>query len=127
VRHEIVVSDGSSYHICARLDTLETYFDSRIDLLERRFKQHSDRWKRKAGYALKRTTSEALKRTKTPTELTRLYDERSKEIEVEMAKIKKKFQKRMSTVQEAWESATVVRTREKVSRTLSIILVDILP
>ncbi|QRV76620.1 membrane protein [Ceratobasidium sp. AG-Ba] len=97
------------------LDTLETYFDSRIDLLERRFKQHSDRWKRKAGIALKRTTSEALKRTKTPTaELSRLYDERSKEFEVELAKYKQKLQDRMSTVQKAWESATVVRTREKV-------------
>ncbi|CAE6463091.1 unnamed protein product [Rhizoctonia solani] len=106
------------------LDTLETYFDSRIDLLERRFKQHSDRWKRKAGYALKRTTSEALKRTKTPTgELSRLYDERSKEIEVELAKIKQKFQKRMGTVQEAWESATVVRTREKVSFFYGVMMV----
>ncbi|KAF8761274.1 hypothetical protein RHS01_00803 [Rhizoctonia solani] len=105
------------------LDTLETYFDSRIDLLERRFKHHSDRWKRKAGYALKRTTSEALKRTKTPTELTRLYDERSKEIEVELAKIKKKFQKRISTVQDAWESATVVRTREKVSFFYGVMMV----
>lgn len=106
------------------LDTLETYFDSRIDLLERRFKQHSDRWKRKAGYALKRTTSEALKRTKTPTgELTRLYDERSKELEVELAKLKKKFQTRMTAVQEAWESATVVRTREKVSFFYGVMMV----
>ncbi|KDN49995.1 hypothetical protein RSAG8_01331, partial [Rhizoctonia solani AG-8 WAC10335] len=108
------------------LDTLETDFAgrSRIDLLERRFKQHSDRWKRKAGYALKRTTSEALKRTKTPTgELSRLYDERSKEIEVELAKVKERFQKRMSTVQEAWESATVVRTREKVSFFYGVMMV----
>lgn len=98
-------------------DTLETYFDSRIDLLERRFKHHSDRWRRKAGYALKRTTSEALKRTKTPTgELSRLYDERSKDLEVELAKLKKRFQTRMGSIQEAWESATVVRTREKVGR-----------
>jgi hypothetical protein len=96
-------------------DTLETYFDSRIDLLERRFKHHSDRWRRKAGIALKRTTSEALKRTKTPTaELTRLYDERSKEFEVELTKYKQKLQSRMISVQKAWESATVVRTREKV-------------
>lgn len=106
------------------LDTLETYFDSRIDLLERRFKQHSDLWKRKAGIALKRTTSEALKRTKTPTaELSRLYDERSKEFEVELAKYKQKLQDRMSTVQKAWESATVVRTREKVSFFYGVMMV----
>ena len=106
------------------LDTFETYFDSRIDLLERRFKHHSDQWKRKAGYALKRTTSEALKRTKTPTvELTRLYDERSKEFEAEVAKLKKKFQTRMTSVQEAWESATVVRTREKVSFFYGVMMV----
>jgi len=106
------------------LDTLETYFDSRIDLLERRFKHHSDRWKRKAGIALKRTTSEALKRTKTPTaELTRMYDERSKEFEVELAKYKQKLQARMASVQKAWESATVVRTREKVSFFYGVMMV----
>ncbi|KAG9102074.1 hypothetical protein FS749_016262 [Ceratobasidium sp. UAMH 11750] len=106
------------------LDTLETYFDSRIDLLERRFKHHSDRWKRKAGIALKRTTSEALKRTKTPTaELTRMYDERTKEFEVELAKYKQKLQTRMATVQKAWESATVVRTREKVSFFYGVMMV----
>jgi hypothetical protein len=37
---------------------------------------------------------------------------------VELAKFKKKFQTRMTSVQEAWESATVVRTREKVSQRL---------
>ncbi|KAJ1311272.1 hypothetical protein OPQ81_009770 [Rhizoctonia solani] len=108
------------------LDTLETYFDARIDLIERKFRHHSDRLKRQARFALKRTTSEALKRTKTPGstgDLTRLYDERSKEIEVELEKIKKKFQKRMSTVQEAWESATVVRTREKVSFFYGVMMV----
>ncbi|KAG9126972.1 hypothetical protein FRC07_001190 [Ceratobasidium sp. 392] len=106
------------------LDTLETYFDSRIDLLERRFKHHSDRWKRQAGIALKRTTSEALKRTKTPTaELSRLYDERTKEFEVELAKYKQKLQDRMTSVQKAWESATVVRTREKVSFFYGVMMV----
>ncbi|KAG9094554.1 hypothetical protein FRC06_010696 [Ceratobasidium sp. 370] len=106
------------------LDTLETYFDSRIDLLERRFKHHSDQWKRKAGIALKRTTSEALKRTKTPTaELTRMYDERTKEFEVELAKYKQKLQARMASVQKAWESATVVRTREKVSFFYGVMMV----
>ena len=47
-------------------------------------------------------------------ELSRLYDERSKEFEVELAKFKQKLQTRMTSVQKAWESATVVRTREKV-------------
>lgn len=106
------------------IDTLETYFDSRIDLLERRFKHHSDRLKRKAGIAIKRTTSEALKRTKTPTgELSRLYDERSKEFEAELAKFKQKLQSRMTSVQKAWESATVVRTREKVSFFYGVMMV----
>ncbi|KAB5594048.1 membrane protein [Ceratobasidium theobromae] len=118
--------DGNQYWAgsLTLLDTLETYFDSRIDLLERRFKHHSDRWRRKAGYALKRTTSEALKRTKTPTgELSRLYDERSKDLEVELAKLKKRFQTRMGSIQEAWESATVVRTREKVSFFYGVMMV----
>jgi len=75
--------------LSGNLDTLETYFDSRIDLLERRLKKHGDKLKVKAADALKRTTSEALKRTKTPTgEIQRLYGERSKEVEKELAKFK---------------------------------------
>ena len=40
------------------LDTIETFFDSRLDLFERRLKKHSDRLKFKA--------EEALRRTRTP-------------------------------------------------------------
>ena len=37
-----------------RLDTMETYFDSRIDLLQRQIQKHSDRLKMKAEGALKK-------------------------------------------------------------------------
>jgi hypothetical protein len=38
-------------------DTIETYFDSRLDLLERRLKKHGDKLKTRAEEALKRTKS----------------------------------------------------------------------
>jgi hypothetical protein len=44
--------------IVGSLDTIETFFDSRLDLLERRLKKHGDMLKFKA--------EEALKRTRTP-------------------------------------------------------------
>lgn len=40
------------------LDTIETFFDSRLDLLERRIKKHGD--------LLKFRAEEAFKRTRTP-------------------------------------------------------------
>lgn len=58
-------------------DTIETFWDARIDLLERRIKKHSDRFKAKAG--------EAIKRAGTPT--TDLY---TKDMEKEVQRFKEK-------------------------------------
>ena len=38
---------------CREIDTIETFFDSRMDLLERRLKKHSDRLKMRAEEAFK--------------------------------------------------------------------------
>ncbi|KAF8528917.1 hypothetical protein BU17DRAFT_37383 [Hysterangium stoloniferum] len=85
------------------LDTIETYFDSRIDLLERRFKKHSEKLKVRA--------EEALKRTKTPTgEFKYAVD-----IDKEMQKFKLKVSTRMTTLAATWHTTKVVRTREKIS------------
>lgn len=45
-----------------RADTMETYFDSRLDLLQRHIQKHSDRLKTKAEEALKKRvhSSDAL-------------------------------------------------------------------
>lgn len=62
-------------------DTVETYFDSRIDLLERHLKKQGDKLKIRA--------EEALKRTKTPTGEFRY----SVDLEKEMQKFKVKVRR----------------------------------
>ncbi|KAG8965051.1 hypothetical protein FRC03_001006 [Tulasnella sp. 419] len=84
------------------LDTLETYFDSRLDLLERNLK--------KQGEKLKVRANEGLARMKTPT-----GERYAKDIEKEVQKFKIKVTARMAALTTAWQSAKVVRTREKLS------------
>ncbi|KAG8838380.1 hypothetical protein FRB91_007649, partial [Serendipita sp. 411] len=78
------------------LDTFETFFDARIDLWERRLK--------KQGKMVMEGTKEALKR--------RGID---KNIDKELAKLKETLAVRMQSVNTAWHSTKVVRTRDKVS------------
>ncbi|KAG9003760.1 hypothetical protein FRB90_011125 [Tulasnella sp. 427] len=85
------------------LDTLETYWDSRMDLLERRLKSH--------GEKLKVRANEHLARMKTPTGEFQY----SKDIENEVKKFKVTVSARMASLTTAWQSAKVIRTREKVS------------
>ncbi len=53
---ESAVFFNPSFHTLFQT-TIETFFDSRIDLLERRIKQHGDRLKLRAEEAIKRTRS----------------------------------------------------------------------
>jgi len=78
------------------LDTVETYFDSRMDLLERRIKKHSDKFRIRA--------EEAFRRAPVSTELER-----------EISKFKLRISRRMSAVATAWQSTKMVRTWAKVS------------
>lgn len=48
-------------------DTMETYFDSRLDLLQRNLAKQSDRLKMKADMALQGLRKDILKQIKTPT------------------------------------------------------------
>lgn len=84
------------------LDTIETFFDSRMDLLERQLKKHSDKLKMRAEetFKIKSTSGEIFT---------------TKDIEKELQKFKLKVSSRMAKVNTAWHSAKVVRTREKVS------------
>ncbi|KAH8118516.1 hypothetical protein DFH11DRAFT_678400 [Phellopilus nigrolimitatus] len=84
------------------LDTIETFFDSRMDLLERRLKKHSDRLKLRAEEAFK---------FKAPSGDIFV----AKDIEREVQKFKLKVSTRIATFSTAWQSAKVVRTREKLS------------
>ncbi|KIJ70423.1 hypothetical protein HYDPIDRAFT_122221 [Hydnomerulius pinastri MD-312] len=83
------------------LDTMETYFDSRLDLLQRQIQKHSDRLKMKAEEALK-------KRTHSGDILAENFDR-------EVKNFKLKVSARMQSLVSSWHSAKVVRTREKLS------------
>ncbi|PAV21114.1 integral to membrane [Pyrrhoderma noxium] len=84
------------------LDTIETFFDSRMDLLERQLKKHSERLKTRAEEAFK---------LKTPS--GDIFA--AKDLEREVQKFKLKVSSRMASLSTAWQSAKVVRTREKIS------------
>ncbi|KAG6833866.1 hypothetical protein H0H87_011800 [Tephrocybe sp. NHM501043] len=83
------------------LDTVETYFDSHVDLLQRRLQKHSDRLKMKAEetFKLKDLSGDAL----------------AENFDREFKNFKVKVSGRMTKLSASWQSAKVVRTREKVS------------
>ncbi|KAF8911867.1 hypothetical protein CPB85DRAFT_1302844 [Mucidula mucida] len=79
------------------LDTFETYFDSHVDLIQRKLQKHGDRLKMKA---------------KIP-ELS--GDLLAENLDREIKNFKHKISKRMTTLSNEWHSAKVVRTRDKIS------------
>ncbi|TEB35472.1 hypothetical protein FA13DRAFT_1684064 [Coprinellus micaceus] len=83
------------------LDTLETYFDSHVDLLQRKLQKHSDRLKMKAEekFKIKDLSGDLL----------------AENLEREIKNVKLKAAARMSSFLTTWQSAQVVRTREKLS------------
>ncbi|KAF8351260.1 hypothetical protein F5887DRAFT_875456 [Amanita rubescens] len=81
-------------------DTLETYFDSHVDLLQRKIQKHSDRLKMKAEVTFK---------------IPRSGDLLAENIEREFKNFKLRLSNRMTRLSASWQSAKVVRTREKVS------------
>ncbi|KAF8165122.1 hypothetical protein B0H34DRAFT_648687 [Crassisporium funariophilum] len=88
------------------LDTVETYFDSHVDLLQRKLQKHSDRLKMKAEETFK------MRELKIKDLSGDLLPEN---LEREIKNFKLKISTRMTTLAASWQSAKVVRTREKVS------------
>ncbi|TFK74459.1 hypothetical protein BDN72DRAFT_789284 [Pluteus cervinus] len=86
------------------LDTVETYFDSRVDLIQRKLQKHSDRLKVKAESKLKDLKIKDL-----------AGDALAENIEREFKGFKLKLETRMTSLSRSWQSAKVVRTREKIS------------
>ncbi|KAL5487883.1 hypothetical protein ACEPAI_5991 [Sanghuangporus weigelae] len=84
------------------LDTIETFFDSRMDLLERRLKKHSDRLKIRAEETFK---------FKAPS--GDLFV--GKDLDREVQRFKLKVSSQIASLSNAWQSAKVIRTREKIS------------
>ncbi|KAF9482009.1 hypothetical protein BDN70DRAFT_875645 [Pholiota conissans] len=98
------------------LDTIETYFDSHVDLLQRKLQKHSDRLKMKA--------EETFKIKDLNLKDLKLKDLKIKDIsgdllaenlEREIKSFKLKLSSRVTSLQASWQSAKVVRTRDKVS------------
>ncbi|KAI0301270.1 hypothetical protein BC826DRAFT_988459 [Russula brevipes] len=102
----LVPEDGSEYaNAFTLLDTLETYWDARMDLLQRNISKRKNRLKMRAEVAL----NEIFK-GKPPSP-----DVLAENFEREVAKLKMKVSTRMASLGTAWQSAKVVRTREKIS------------
>ncbi|KAJ3523084.1 hypothetical protein NM688_g8784 [Phlebia brevispora] len=93
------------------LDTMETYFDSRIDLLQRNLAKHSDRLKVKADKAFQEMfKKDFVNKLKSPS-----GEILADNLEREMQKFKIKVSQRMTSLTASWESAKIVRTREKLT------------
>ncbi|KAJ7067952.1 hypothetical protein C8F01DRAFT_583113 [Mycena amicta] len=97
-RREEVADWASAFTL---LDTVETYFDSHVDLLQRKLLRHSERLKKD----LKLKAEEFKMKDFTGTE----------NFEREFKGFKIKVQARMTKLSTSWQSAKVVRTREKMS------------
>lgn len=91
------------------LDTLETYFDSRLDLLQRRLAKQSERLKLRAEETLNEMFKKDLFRRKPSTSAT------NQQLERDMQKFKVKVSSRLLSLAAAWHTANVVRTREKLT------------
>ncbi|KAJ7477100.1 hypothetical protein B0H11DRAFT_1726499 [Mycena galericulata] len=83
------------------LDTVETYFDSHVDLLQRQLQKHSDRLKMRAEetFKIRDISGDVL----------------AENFERELKGFKLRISTRMTTLASSWQSAKVVRTKAKVS------------
>ncbi|KAF8902788.1 hypothetical protein CPB84DRAFT_1775444 [Gymnopilus junonius] len=86
------------------LDTVETYFDSHVDLIQRKLQKHSDRLIMKADLKLKDLRIKDLSSPVLAENLDR-----------EFKRFKLKLSTRVTSLSASWQSSKVVRTRDKVS------------
>ncbi|KAI0311146.1 hypothetical protein OF83DRAFT_1177858 [Amylostereum chailletii] len=100
---EIVTTDGW-ISPSTLFDSMESYFDSRIDLLQRKIQKGAD------GVHLKRALGGILKRGRSSSP-----EVLSEHFEKELQRLRLKVKVRMMSLSTAWRSSRVVRTREKVS------------
>ncbi|KAI0347433.1 hypothetical protein BDW22DRAFT_1351871 [Trametopsis cervina] len=90
------------------LDTMETYFDSRLDLIQRSFAKHSDKLKIKADQAFQDMIKRRQIRSPSGENIT-------ENLEREMQKFKLKVSQRLTSLTASWQSSKTIRTREKVT------------
>jgi len=82
------------------LDTMETFFDSRIDLIQRQLSKRTEKLRMRAEHIVKTS------KVRTPG---------GEDLDREVQKMKLKMTARITNLTQAWHSAKVVRTREKIS------------
>ncbi|KAI0370166.1 hypothetical protein BV20DRAFT_966770 [Pilatotrama ljubarskyi] len=92
------------------LDTMETYFDSHLDLLQRSLAKTSDRLKMRAEETLNDLKKDVLKER-----VFKVMPASSNQLERELQRYKLKVSQRLLAITETWHSAKVIRTREKVT------------
>ncbi|KAL7424247.1 hypothetical protein Q5752_001834 [Cryptotrichosporon argae] len=103
------------------LDTFETFFDSRLDLFERRLKAQSARLKQRATDLLPRglrtpASGHMLLADDDDDEGDKKKGDRYRtEVEREVERMKVKLASKVTQLSASWRSAQIVRTREKVS------------
>ncbi|KAJ3772391.1 hypothetical protein FB446DRAFT_736792 [Lentinula raphanica] len=100
IRRDDMVDDSSAFTL---LDTLETYLDSHVDLFQRQLQRHSDRLRTKAEDILKMR------------EFSSAGDNVVGNLERELKAFKLKVYSRTTKLASTWQSAKVIRTREKIS------------
>ncbi|KAJ3717061.1 hypothetical protein C8R42DRAFT_704080 [Lentinula raphanica] len=100
IRRDDMVDDSSAFTL---LDTLETYLDSHVDLFQRQLQRHSDRLRTKAEDILKMR------------EFSSAGDNVVGNLERELRAFKLKVYSRTTKLASTWQSAKVIRTREKIS------------
>jgi len=102
----LVPEDGLEFaNAFTLLDTLETYWDARMDLLQRNISKRKDKLKMRAELAL----NEIFKgKPPSPEALAENFER-------EVSRLKLKVNTRVISLATAWQSAKVVRTRDKIS------------
>ena len=111
-------------------DTMETYFDSRLDLLQRNLAKHSDRLKLKADKAISEMfKKELVNRIKTSSGEI-VADDLGREMKKFKLKVRALYAlfgfrrahrslvqvtQRMTSLSASWQSAKIIRTREKLA------------
>ncbi|KAI0722165.1 hypothetical protein C8T65DRAFT_628437 [Cerioporus squamosus] len=93
------------------LDTMETYFDSHVDLLQRQLAKTSDRLKSKAEATINDLKKDVLKDAK----FNKFVPASSLQLERDLQRYKLKVSQRLLAITQTWHSAKVIRTREKVT------------
>ncbi|BEI81681.1 hypothetical protein CcaverHIS002_0208410 [Cutaneotrichosporon cavernicola] len=110
------------------LDVIETFFDSRLDLWERRLKQSSRKIKRRAAELVPkglRTPKGSMVVLDDSDDsgnhiLTKRHLPHKHDVERELSRFKVKVADRVNRLSASWASDSVVRTREKLSFVLGV-------